>query len=463
VLLRISARAVTAIIVDAKCNFSSDLHAAESVVATGLNGGDITWGTFCQDVASLRDAILDHVAAEWVLGISDSYDFAVAFCAVLASGNSLFLPGNVQPGALSVLASSGRGYLHDGVAVPGFGTTVMLPLCDHPTSDGQFEVADVDALRISLVTSGSTGHPKVVAKSLANLLTEVMVLEEMWGSAVRGTRVVATVTHRHIYGLLFRVLWPLLAGNPFDRRLLVFPEEVLTEAGPDSVVISSPALLKLVTGSASKACRAIFSSGGLLPYDAAITCRNVLGFLPFEVFGSTETGGIAWRQQSDAHTPWTLFPGVKARIGDDQSLIVQTPYVTPSVPLVTGDAVCAVGDRQFLWWGRMDRIVKIAEKRISMAEVEGVLRQCKWVQDAAVVMLGEPDRPVLGAVVVLSSTGHLALQELGTGRFRLQLRAMLRRWLEPAAIPRRYREVGVLPVNTQGKLVQKELHAFFLK
>ena len=454
---------MTVIIVDAECNFSHHLHAAESVVATDLNGGDITWRMFCQDVARLRDAILDRKVQEWVLCISDSYDFAVAFCAVLGSGNSVFLPGNVQPETLSALAASGRGYLHDGEAVAGFAATISLPLGEPGASDDKFTVDDVDGLRITLLTSGSTGQPKAVTKSFANLLTEVCVLEEMWGDVVRGSRVVATVTHRHIYGLLFRVLWPLLAGNPFDRRLLVFPEEVLAEAGPDTVVISSPALLTLFTGSTAKPCRAIFSSGGLLPYDAAVACRNVLGFLPFEVFGSTETGGVAWRQQFHPDTPWTLFPGVNVQIGDDQSLIVQTPYVTPSVPLVTGDAVCAVGDRQFVWQGRMDRIVKIAEKRISMAEVERVLGQCEWVRAAAVVVLGEPDHPVLGAVVVLTPAGHLALQELGTGLFRLQLRAVLRRWLEPAAIPRRYREVDVLPVNAQGKLVQQALCTLFAK
>ena len=448
---------------DSEISVSSDLHSNETVVAqTGLSNR-ITWQRFCSDVANLCDALSDHDLSEWVLCISDSYTFAVAFFAVMASGNALFLPGNLQPAALARLASPARGFLYDGDAVPGFGAAVLLPLCESQHTNGHFLVQDIDTLRITLLTSGSTGQPKAVSKSLANLLTEVMALEKIWGATVRGALVVATVTHQHIYGLLFRVLWPLFAGNPFDRRLLIFPEEVVASAGPDTVVVSSPTLLKLLGGGSSQESRAIFSSGGLLPLDAAVGCSRVLGHLPFEVFGSTETGGIAWRQQIAVDTPWALFPDVQAHVGADQSLVVQTPYITPSAFLSTGDAVQMIGDRQFVWKGRVDRILKIAEKRISLSEVEAVLVQCDWIQEAAVVVLGEPDHPVLGAVIVLSPAGSLALQDLKAGRFRLQLRKTLRHRLEAAAVPRRYREVDQFPLNAQGKLVQSALRRLFLK
>ncbi len=46
---------------------------------------------------------------------------------------------------------------------------------------------------------------------------------------------------------------------------------------------------------AAKRLRAIFSSGGPLPFEVAQESKRLLGPVPIEVYGSSETGGIAWR------------------------------------------------------------------------------------------------------------------------------------------------------------------------
>ncbi|MCV6071529.1 AMP-binding protein, partial [Escherichia coli] len=72
------------------------------------------------------------------------------------------------------------------------------------------------------------------------------------------------------------------------------------------MLVSSPALLKRLNEEHNPvAIRCVFSSGGPLPNQAAQHSHLLFGSLPIEVFGSTETGGIAYRQQHVASTPWT--------------------------------------------------------------------------------------------------------------------------------------------------------------
>ena len=81
---------------------------------------------------------------------------------------------------------------------------------------------DRDAPLAVLFTSGSTGAGRRVEKAVRHLEDEVAVLEQQFGAQLaRDTRFLATVAPQHLYGLLFRVLWPLAAGRPFLRSALL--------------------------------------------------------------------------------------------------------------------------------------------------------------------------------------------------------------------------------------------------
>ncbi len=97
-------------------------------------------------------------------------------------------------------------------------------------------------------------------------------------------------------------------------------------ASTETTLISSPALLKRLTEEHQpSALRCVFSSGGPLPNDAANHSQQLFGDYPLEVFGSTETGGIAYRQQLSATQPWTLFPGVEAALNHENCLKLRSP------------------------------------------------------------------------------------------------------------------------------------------
>ena len=88
-------------------------------------------------------------------------------------------------------------------------------------------------------------------KALRHLEAEVAVLEACFGGALApATQVFATASPQHLYGLLFRVLWPLAAGRPFHAPTYLHAEELLPrieEAG-DALLASTPAHLSRMSG-----------------------------------------------------------------------------------------------------------------------------------------------------------------------------------------------------------------------
>ena len=71
--------------------------------------------------------------------------------------------------------------------------------------------------RLVIHTSGSNGEPVAIPRRLAQLDAEVRALQQAFGAGLDEALVLGTVSHQHIYGLLFRVLWPLAAGRPARR------------------------------------------------------------------------------------------------------------------------------------------------------------------------------------------------------------------------------------------------------
>jgi acyl-coenzyme A synthetase/AMP-(fatty) acid ligase len=277
---------------------------------------------------------------------------------------------------------------------------------------------------------------------------------------------VATVPHHHIYGMLFRLIWPLASGRLFDASLCADPRLLLDTLGRagDAVLVSSPAHLtrlpELISlDSLRAAARRIFSSGGPLPAATALEYKRRLGAPPTEVYGSTESGGVAWREQdgSEEGAAWTPFAGMGLRLDPQGALCLRSPYLADDAWLTMGDAAELLPDGRFRLKGRLDRVVKIEGKRISLPELEHALRQHPWVLDAAVVPLAG-GKELLGAVVVLREASRLR-----EGREPLvgALREFLLQRFERVLVPRQWRFPERLPADERGKLTASGLGAMF--
>ena len=421
----------------------------------------ISWQEFHNDVAKLCGLLSDSPAQRTAICTQDSYLFTVAFMACALSSKQIVLPGNYQPEALYELRSEYDLLLVDESIQVVSNTNVLLlskQLFDTQMNDTINESINLGAVKLVLFTSGSSGTPKAIHKTLEQLDIEIAELSKNWQSMLTGSRVHSTVSHQHIYGLLFRILWPLCSSVPFSRFNLEYPEQIISHADSKMVLVSSPALLKRLSEEQSaKPLVGVFSSGGPLPLEAAQQARTLFGELPIEVFGSTETGGIAYRQQVNAQTPWQLFSCIKAELNQENCIKLLSPYIDRDNWYQTADECEMVSDNQFILKGRTDRIIKIEEKRISLVEVEKRLEQLSWINECAVIPFEEPNRLILASVIVLSDEGKQLLNSVGKGKFWLLLRNELRKWLEPIAVPRRFRVVEEIPLNSQGKRLTPQI------
>ncbi len=125
------------------------------------------------------------------------------------------------------------------------------------------------------------------------------------------------------------------------------------------------------------------------------------------------------------------------------------------------DAVALEADGTFSLLGRLDRVVKIEEKRVSLPQVEAALKAHPLVRDAAVAVL-EERRRMLGAAVVLE--GREDLEDPAVRRaLGERLGAHLAQSLEGPALPRRCRFVAELPRDARGKLRAEDLAALFAR
>ncbi|NOJ04033.1 acyl-CoA synthetase [Vibrio splendidus] len=436
----------------------SQNRSPDSIVCFDDNS-EITWQTFNDDLPRLVHLLSSLSFQRVAICTQDSYLFSVAFLACAVSKKHIILPGNYQPCALAELSEHFDCLLVDDSIgeVEVSDVRNIQNLLDSNTEPkqpliGNLTTIDLAEIHLTLFTSGSSGTPKAIDKTLEHLDIEIAQLDKNWGDLLKGNRVHSTVSHQHIYGLLFRILWPLCSGVPFARHNLEYPEQILSHANKQSVLISSPALLKRLKHETKSAQLAgVFSSGGPLPTESAHQSRNLLGHLPIEVFGSTETGGIAFRQQESAQTPWQLFDCIEASLNSENCIKLLSPYIDKNNWYQTADECEMVSDNQFILKGRTDRVIKIEEKRVSLVEVEKRLEQLPWITECVVIPFEEPERLILASVLVLSEEGQATLATMSKGKFWLMLRSELRKWLEPIAIPRKYRIVDEIPLNSQGK------------
>ncbi|WP_022941525.1 AMP-binding protein [Psychromonas hadalis] len=426
---------------------------------------NIKWKCFLDDIATLANHMKDKPYQTVAICCEDSYLFTVAFFASLYANKKIVLPGNHQPAMLRSLSCEFDLLIDDGVVSDKVGfESITLPLCANKSTDFTFFALDLSALSLTLFTSGSTGSPKAIYKTLLMLDAEICALEKQWGELLSDSSIVSTVSHQHIYGLLFRVLWPLCAGRAFASHDLIYPEQVIKNGGQKQTLISSPALLKRLQPEEIKTdYRAVFSSGGPLLKSAAELCKEMLNQHAIEVFGSTETGGIGFRQQIETDSAWSFFPDIKAKLADENCLSLLSPWLSEGGGdyYQTSDQCELLPNHQFRLKGRIGSIVKIEEKRISLIEVENHLNELEWIVESAVIVVDEPHRITLGALLTLTELGEQTLLTLGKGKFWIKLRQALRQWVEPVGIPRHFRLINEIPMNKQGKRLQQQIAELF--
>jgi acyl-coenzyme A synthetase/AMP-(fatty) acid ligase len=196
-----------------------------------------------------------------------------------------------------------------------------------------------------------------------------------------------------------------------------------------------------------RSLRTVISAGS--PIDPAVSAefhrrfgRAIHGF-----YGTSETGGIAYDRTGDATESGRgvgqPLDGVTVRLGSRGRFTVTSPAVL-------GRGVFRPADRgawneagELVLLGRVGRMVKIAGRRVNLAEIERALRRLPGVHGALAHLVPGPS-PVLGAAVA-------------TGLAAAELRGLLAPALASWKIPSRWLLLPELPTNVRGKIDARRL------
>jgi long-chain acyl-CoA synthetase len=234
-------------------------------------------------------------------------------------------------------------------------------------------------------TSGSTGQPKWCVHELADLETEVTESARLFAGS---RRVLGAVPSHHIYGFLFTILLPERLGCAYTDIRAHAPARLagLVESG--DVVVAYPDFWRAFVRTVPRVAPAAIgvTSTAPCPPEVALGVRAA-GIERFvDVYGSSETAGIGWRD--DPHGAYELFTFWRRGAGE-RGLIRRRPDGIER-SLDAPDMLEWDGPRYVRPTGRAEGAVQVGGINVFPERVRAVLREHAGVH-AAVVRLMRPD------------------------------------------------------------------------
>ena len=406
----------------------------------------------------------------------------------MPSSRNVTLTGPARPGRFSVgegvrplvvvdaakpeevLADLRDALFHDGPAVlPRWTDAVAAPAGEHLPVHVPEDVALV------IETSGTTGTPKRVALSkdalVAGANMHLEALQERFPESSPGTWWLVLPTS-YIAGLQVLVRSLLAGTKPVVAPVGGFGEETLMQSLPELTsakakgrLFSSmvPAQLSKLLGAAEESSEvaealllfdAILVGGQAIPTSLMDRARQ-LGLSMIRTYGSAETaGGCVW----DGYP----LPGVEVCVIDGRLAIagphLATGYLgAPELTAehfiersgtrwyLTDDLGEVDGKGQVRVTGRIDDVIVSGGVKVSLAAVEGVLREDLGLADIAVVAGAHPTWGQVPVVVAVGDVDRETMREVVGAK------------LGAVARPDRVLVVPALPLLSSGKVDRVEL------
>jgi len=318
-----------------------------------------------------------------------------------------------------------------------------------------------------LLTSGTSGTPKVVGLTAGNLLASARASRERLGLEP-SDRWLASLSPAHVGGLALLTRAGALGsgvvlqgGFRAETFLALAEEGAVTHASLVPTMLHQT--LEALGGRPAPASLRCVLLGGA-PAPEGLLERALASGIPLALtYGLTEASSQVATATPDLvrRKPGTVgppLPGVEVALSEEGELLVRgatvaTGWAGDDGWLRTGD-LARLDQEDHLWIvGRASHRIISGGVNVDPAEVEAVLMGHPEVREAAVV--GLPD-PVWGegvaAAVVPVHGGSLTEDELGE---------LVRKALSGPKRPRAWRFVEALPRNANGKVDRERLRSLF--
>jgi len=334
--------------------------------------------------------------------------------------------------------------------IPGFPKATIVTPAEGDELEARWP-ADQETAAL-FFTSGSTGEPKVIRKRACQLFRQ-MELEIEWLGMTSGLKVSSMVPPFHILGFVYGLFLPMLCNGSTSYLHGAAPAkwiDQIADVGPD-LVLGVPSNYRFLVNSLDRTLpKALYmSSGAPLPPAVDKDFLDTTGQALTQMYGSTETGGIAKRQ---GFGPWLPFPGLKWDVrGEDGRLMVYSPWQEQPDQWTITDDLAERFEGGFRLTGRADSVVKVGGKRFSTNEI---------------IQIVEAELPVEAAVVVgYERFGENAIALFATaapqkGLVEQDIRLLLAQNLAPFKVPRTIRVLDDMPYLSNGKVDSKRLQFF---
>ncbi len=346
----------------------------------------------------------------------------------------------------------------------------VLGADEQPDRAGVVQLAALDLERPALLifTSGTTGEPKGVPLSLANVEANLEALAATWGLR-EGDRLLHALPAHHVHGLALALYGSARLAMPIAMLPRFDPSRCLQSlvAHRISVFMGVPTMyhrLVRCPDDVSLASVRVFISGSapLSPQDFR-AFEERFGHTPLERYGLTETMIVASNPLAGERRPGTVglpLPGTEVRLASDGEIEVRGPAVLsgywrdPDASATafrdgffgTGD----LGDHDEVGYlriaGRKQDLIIVGGSNVLPGEVEFALADEPGVAELAALGLPDADRgEIVAAFVVPDPSADASSLER-----KLQARAEER--LASYKRPRSYHFVSELPRNAMGKV-----------
>jgi len=161
-----------------------------------------------------------------------------------------------------------------------------------------------------------------------------------------------------------------------------------------------------------------------------------------DIYGSTETGNIAYKNSGEI---FTVLNRVKVSTDDEKKVVVSSNFF-PQKRMVLNDIIEKFSDDKFYLKKRTDRVVKILEKRISLTEIENILKE-NFSSIKEVCCLA--DKNILCCAVA-------SFEEQADP---LKYKKYLSDYVE--IVPKKWRFLDEIPRNISGKIDYEKLQKIF--